>query len=96
MLGAFQAHFRDLFACCPDLPVQVFRSYLADFPRPREAEGASCESLVTECEVRDALKQVGLNRTGWFALRNVLEDVVHVCPYSDGCIQPLVCPGSHS
>ena len=30
---AFQTHFRDRFARCPDLPLQEFRSYLADFPR---------------------------------------------------------------
>ena len=32
---AFRAHFRDRFARCPDLPLQEFRSYLADFPRKR-------------------------------------------------------------
>ena len=29
---AFRTHFRDRFARCPDLPLQEFRSYLADFP----------------------------------------------------------------
>ena len=29
---AFRVHFRDCFAHCPDLPLQNFRSYLADFP----------------------------------------------------------------
>ena len=38
MRNAFRGHFRDRFARCPDLPVQEFRSYLADFPRLREAE----------------------------------------------------------
>ena len=33
-------------------------------------------------------------RSRWFALRNVLEDVAHVCPYSDGYVQQLVRPGS--
>ena len=33
--------------------------------------------------------------TRWFALRSVLEDVAHVCAYSDGYVQPLVRPGSH-
>ena len=37
--------------------------YLADFPRLREGEAASCKCVVTECEVRDALKQVGLNKS---------------------------------
>ena len=52
---AFQTHFCDRFARCPDLQVQEFRSYLA--------EAASCEGVVTECEVRSALKQVGLNKS---------------------------------
>ena len=56
-------HFRDRFARCPDLPLQEFRSYLTDFPRLGAAEAASCEGVVTECEVRDALKQVGLNKS---------------------------------
>ena len=63
MHEAFRAHFRDRFACSPDLPVQEFCSYLADFPRFGDAEAASCEGLVTECKVRDALKQVGLNKS---------------------------------
>ena len=56
---AFQTHFRDH---CPDLQVQEFRNYLADFPRLGEAEAASCKGVVTECEV-SALKQVGLNKS---------------------------------
>ena len=61
MRDAFRAHFRDRFARCPDLPLQEFHSYLADFPRLEAAEATSCEGVVTECDVRDALKQVGLN-----------------------------------
>ena len=45
------------------LPVQEFRSYLADSPRLWEAEAASCEGVITEYEVRDALKQVRLNKS---------------------------------
>ena len=30
MRDAFRAHFRDRFACNPDLSLQEFRSYLAD------------------------------------------------------------------
>ena len=60
---AFRAHFRDRFARCPDLPFQEFRSYLADFPRLGAAETAGCEGVITEYEVRDALKQVGLNKS---------------------------------
>ena len=63
MREAYQAHFRDRFVCGVDLPVQEFRSYLADFPRFREAEAASSEGFVTECKVRDALKQVDLNKS---------------------------------
>ena len=60
---AFRVHFQDRFARLLDLPIQEFRKYLADFPRLQEAEAAGCEELVTECEVRDALKQVGLNKS---------------------------------
>ena len=63
MHDAFRAHFRDRFARCTDLPLQEFRRYLADFPRLGAAEAASCEGVVTECEVRGALKQVGLNKS---------------------------------
>ena len=60
---AFRAYFRDRLARCTDLPLREFRSYLADFPRLGVAEAASCEGVVTECEVRDALKQVGFNKS---------------------------------
>ena len=60
MRDAFRAHFRDRFARCTDLPIREFRSYLADFPR---LGAASCEDVVTECKIRDALKQVGLNKS---------------------------------
>ena len=53
---AFRTHFRDRFACCPDLQVQEFHNYLVDFPHLGEAEAASCKGVVTECEVRSALK----------------------------------------
>ena len=59
---AFRAHFRDRFAHLPNLPIQEFRSYFADFPRLQEVEEASYEGLITECVVRDVLKQVGLNK----------------------------------
>ena len=60
---AFRAHFRDRFAHCTDIPLWEFLSYLADFPHLGAAEAASCEGVVTECEVPDALKQVGLNKS---------------------------------
>ena len=60
---AFRTHFRDHFARCPDLQAQEFRDYLANLPRLGEAEAASCEGAVTECEIRSAMKQVGLNKS---------------------------------
>ena len=60
---AFRARFRDRFVRCTDLPLREFRSYLTDFPHLGVAEAASCEGVVTECEVRDALKQIGLNKS---------------------------------
>ena len=63
MRDAFRAHFRDRFARCSGLPLQEFRSYLADFPRFWQAKAAICEGLIIECEVHDALKQVGFNKS---------------------------------
>ena len=60
---AFRTHFRDRFTRCPNLQVQEFCNYLADFPRLGEAEAASCEGVITECEVHSALKQVSLNKS---------------------------------
>ena len=59
---AFRAHFR-IALPLPWSPDPEFRSYLADCPPPPGAEAAGCEGVVTECEVRDALKQVGLNKS---------------------------------
>ena len=91
MRDAFRVHFRDRFARYPDLPVQEIRNYLADFPRFREAEAASCEGLVTVREVCDALKQFGFNKSP--GLNGY--PPAHLCAYSDGCVQPLFRPGSH-
>ena len=63
ILEAFWAHIRDRFACCPDLPLLEFRCYLSDFPYLESAEAASCEGMITEFEIRDALKQVSLNQS---------------------------------
>ena len=63
MRSAFRVYFRDRFARCPDLTLQEFRSYLADFSRLGEAEAACCECVVNECEVCGALKQVDLNKS---------------------------------
>ena len=62
MRDRFRAHFCDRFARCPDHPFQEFRCYLADFPRLRAAKAASGEGMITEHEVREALKQVGFNK----------------------------------
>ena len=48
---AFRVHFCDRFARCPDLPLQEFRSYLADFPLLGAAEAANSAGVITECEV---------------------------------------------
>ena len=89
MCETFWAHFHDCFARCPDLLVQEFCSYLVDFSCFWESEVVICESVVTECEVRNALKQVGLNKSS-----SLLEAATHVCTYSDGYVQPLVHPSS--
>ena len=77
----------------PAVLISRFRSFEAEFLRLGTAEAASCEGVVTECEVRDALKQVA--RTRWFTLQSVLGAAAYVCAYSDEYIQPLVFPGSH-
>ena len=59
----FQMHFGDRFARLPNLQLQEFRSSFADFPHFLEVETDGCEGLVTECEVHDELKQVGLNKS---------------------------------
>ena len=56
----FWVHFRDRFARLPDLPLQEFRSYLADLPHLLKAEAAGCEGL--ECKFRDVLKSVDLEQ----------------------------------
>ena len=40
-----------------------FCNYLADFPHLWAVESACCEGLVMECKARNALKQVGLNKS---------------------------------
>ena len=58
---AFQVHFCDCFARLLDIPLQEFRTYLADFSSLLKITG-----LVTKREVRDALKQVGFNKSPVF------------------------------
>ena len=52
-----------------------FAAILPYFPHLGVAEAASCEGVVTECEVRDALKQVGLNKSPGL---DVLPDEVYL------------------
>ena len=54
---------RNFVIALPAVLLQEFRSYLADSPRLGAVEAAGCEGVITECEVRDALKQVGLNKS---------------------------------
>ena len=61
ILEEFRSHFKARFARLPDLPVEQFNEYLADFPRLTDA--AKCEGMVTEEEVREALKQVKRNKS---------------------------------
>ena len=90
---AFRVHFRDLFARCTDLPLREFRSYLADFGWSGYLRGCGYWMRSPWCVEAGRPQQVAGTR--WFALRSVLEDVAHVCTYSDGYVQPLVRPGSH-
>ena len=91
MRGAFRAHFRDRFARCPDHSIQEFRSYLADLLR-QEAEAALLRGF---CFWMWSPWCVEAGRPQQIA-RSVLEDIAHICPYSDGWNQPLVCPWCHS
>ena len=96
--GAFRVHFCDRLARFPDLSVQEFRSCLANFPCFGEAEAVSCEGLVTECEIRNTLKQIGLNKSpGLDGLPSeVYLRMSHMFVPIQRDVQPLVCSGSHS
>ena len=87
---------RDRFVRCPDFPLQVFRNYLADFPRLGAAEVAirGCGYWMRSLWRVEAGQSQQVARTRWFSLRSVLEAVAYVCTYSDGYDQPLVHPGS--
>ena len=73
----------------PAALISLFSSFVTILP----TEVAGCEGVITECEVRDALKQVGLNKLP--GVDGLTYEVAHVCTYSDGYVQPLVRPGSH-
>ena len=94
MRKAFRAHFRDRFARYSGVS-QLF----GRLPRLVVAEATSCKDLVIESEVRDALKQFGLNKLpGLHSLPyEVYLRMSHMfVPILDGYVQPLVCPKSHS
>ena len=82
----------------PDQLRQEFRSNLANFPRLQNSEAAGCKGLVTESEVRDALKHVGLNKSsGLDGLPNeVYSRLSHMfVSILMNFFQPLVYPGKH-
>ena len=60
---AFRAHFRDRFARCTDLPLRSFVAISPTSPALGRLKRLAARVWVTECEVRDALKQVGLNKS---------------------------------
>ncbi|CAE1178594.1 unnamed protein product [Acanthosepion pharaonis] len=60
---AFRLFFQDLFTREPGLSSAQFDAYLADFPCLEAAEAARCEGPITESEIWDALKQVGLDKS---------------------------------
>ena len=94
MRGTFRAHFCDHFARHPDLLIQGFRSYLANLPNLREAEVASCEGFITECEVCDALKQVSLNKLS--GLDGLLYEVYfRMSHIFVPILTDMLCVGSH-
>ena len=78
MHDAFRAHFRDRFVHCPNLPLQEFRSYLADFPHLGAAEATSCKNVITECKVCNALRQVGLSKSPGLASKKVYLRMLHM------------------
>ena len=61
--SGFREHLQRLFTREEGLSEQEFTSYLADFPRLGACEATSCEGPVTECEIIEALKQVGSNKS---------------------------------
>ena len=54
---------RTFVIALPTILISCFRSFAAISPTSPAPEAASCEGVVTECEVCDALKQVGLNKS---------------------------------
>ncbi|CAE1328542.1 unnamed protein product [Acanthosepion pharaonis] len=59
----FRDYFQDLFTREPGLSSAQFDAYLANFPCLSAAEVARCEGPITESEIWEALKQVGLDKS---------------------------------
>ena len=99
MPGVFQVHNHDHFACRPDLQVQDFHSFLADFLRL----GWGWKRLAVRVWILNAKpvscwsSSVSTSHKDWMVCpKECTWGCVNVCPYSDGYVQPLVCPGIHS
>ena len=60
---AFREHLAVRFARIEALPVEDYHAYLADFPRLTADESARCEGVITESEVRAALRTVANNKS---------------------------------
>ena len=59
----FRQYFLKLFTREPELSGAQFDTYRADFPRLSVTEAAACEGCITEDEVRQAVKSVGLDKS---------------------------------
>jgi len=59
----FCDYYQKLFTREPGLSSAQFDTYLADFPRLEDTEAAGCEGRITEEEIWQALKSVGLEKT---------------------------------
>ena len=58
----FQLYFENIFTRGLGLSSAQFDTYPTDFPRLSVTEAAGCEGRITEDEVQDALKSVGLDK----------------------------------
>ena len=61
--NAFREHLAARFTRIEALPVEDFQVYLADFPRLEAADAARLEGVITESEVRAALRTVSTNKS---------------------------------
>ena len=94
----FREHFRDRFDPLAWSSASGVSPQSRQTPSPSVGENNWLQSFgyrVQSPWYIEAGRPQQVSRTGWFALWSVLEDVTYVCAYSDGCVQPLVCSGSH-